>query len=221
MDIHIWRATGTVLFFSKTWTICRELSPKQKWCKVKMPFGHYSVPHKEWLHFRQSKWNVYIKFLLLPHLTHLGSLLINLREAKSETFTTSSSLLPQGIALRNRMETTKDPWLPKSYFQQIAKRWQYAYFHASSLPAARAVYRLGSALCPSWPGHPLCAKGRPSSAAGTAPCSSWAALPGHAAGPATLPCPRATLLSRTNWNNKFAALALALLKQSFVFLSTW
>lgn len=74
-----------------------------------MPFGHYSVAHKEWLHFRQSKWNVYIKFLLLPHLTHLGSLLINLREAKSETFTTSSSLLPQGIALRNRMETTKDP----------------------------------------------------------------------------------------------------------------
>lgn len=141
MEIHIWRATATVLFHSKTWTICRELFSKQKWYKAKMPFDCYSVPHKECHHFRQSKWNVYAGFLLLPHLSHLGSLLINLREAKREILPTLLLSLPHPLhclraqLLETEVETTKGSWLPKSYFQQIAKSWQSAYFHASALPA--------------------------------------------------------------------------------------
>lgn len=88
--------------------------PITEMMQVKMPFGHYSVPYKGCLHFRQSKRNVYVGFLLLPHLPHLGSLLINLRETKRENFTILLSRphplhCPKVQLLENRMETTKGP----------------------------------------------------------------------------------------------------------------
>lgn len=119
---------------------------------------------------------------------------------------------PRAQLLKTEQNPPKALDFPKAVFSKLPRADNMHIFMLlpSLLPAARALYGFGSALCPSWPGHLLCAKGRHSSAAGPAPCSSWAALPGHAAGPATLPCPRATLLSRINWNNKFAPLALVL-----------
>lgn len=84
-----------------------------------MPFGHYSVPHKGCLHFRQSNQIVYVGFLL-PHLCHLGSLLINLREAKRLSL---PHLLhcPRAQLLKTEWKPPKALDFPKAVFSNLPR----------------------------------------------------------------------------------------------------
>lgn len=94
---------------------------------------------------------MYAAFLLLPHLSHLCCLHINLREAKREIVTTLLSLLSRSPCyprVRLLAAEQKPPQDFPRYFQPMARSCPRAYFTHSPQPHCRDLWRGCSAPAP-------------------------------------------------------------------------